>query len=72
MPGIYEVYVNNYEQLYEESVDFIVLSYEDGKISTIEDSWSQEQGFNPGDNLEAMKKVTTINITQEMIDSNLN
>ena len=68
MPGTYEVYVNNYEEMDEESIDFIVLTYEDGEISTIDDSWGLERGFNHEDKLEAMMKMTTIEITQEMID----
>ena len=70
VPGIYEVYVNNYR--YHDSVediDFTVVSYINDATDTFEDTWDLGTRYTGDEPMGNMMHITTIEITQEMIDA---
>ena len=77
-PGIYHFYVNNYHTRgnpksqsnpNHEAIDFTVVVNLDGEISTINDSWDViKRGENSSSIIGRMMYITTIEITQAMID----
>ena len=77
-PGVYHFYVNNYctrgnprsqSNPNHMSIDFTVVVNLDGEISTINDSWDViKRGENSSSIIGRMIYITTIEITQAMID----
>ena len=71
-PGVYLFYVNNYctrGNPKDNSIDFTVVVNLDGEVSTIKDSWDAfKRGENRPSKIDRMMYVTTIEITQAMID----
>ena len=69
MPGVYEVYVNNYNfrPARVEDIDFTVVSNINDATDTFKGTWSGTK--NPRNVLEQMIHITSIEITQEMIDA---
>ena len=77
-PGTYHFYVNNYHTRgnpksqsnpNHTSIDFTVVVNLDGEVSTIADSWDVvKRGENSHSIIGRMMYMTTIDITQEMID----
>ena len=71
-PGSYSFYVNNYATRgdpRDKTIDFTVVVNLDGEVSTFADSWDvKKRGENQNSAINRMMHITTIDITQAMID----